>query len=455
MSATIHHLKNLTNTLIRRANFFSKLGLTFGDKRDIYDALGYKKVLTYDDLAARYFRQDIAGTIIKAYPAATWSNPPEITEDEHSEDTPFEADFKKVSRRIKLWHYLKRVDIVSRIGQYGVLFVGTRDGNSFDRPVGKKLDPEDILYLSVFSMKNAPIDSLVKNERDPRFGKPEYYNINFEAGTPISGGGLTEVTKNRPQKVHHSRVIHVAEDVIEDDIFGRPQLEGVYNLLDDLQKVVGATGESFWLNAFSGFQAAVDKDMELNAEDQAALSDEIEEYIHNFRRWIRTKGIELNQFETQVADPRGGFGVIMDLISGTTRIPQRILMGSERGQLASSQDEANWNNRVKERQESHAEVNMVRPFVDKLISWGTLKEVEYSVSWPDISRMSEDDKAEVELKRATAMKRISEQGMFPVISPEEAREEIFNLPSEGAPEPRMPQIGPPGDDISEPKDDQV
>jgi phage-related protein (TIGR01555 family) len=451
MSATIHQLKTLTNQILRRANFFSKLGLTFGEKRDVYDALGYKKVLTYDDLAARYYRQDIAGTIVDAFPAATWSTKPIIK----SEDNTFEDDFQKISRRLKLWHYFKRVDTASRIGQYAVLFIGVRDRAGFDKPISKSLDPEDILYLSVFTQKNAEVLSVVKNERDERFGLPETYKINFAADAPFSSSNIsTERTvSSQSLPVHHSRVIHVAEDLLEDDIFGRPKLERVYNLLDDLQKVVGATGESFWLNAFAGFQAAVDKDMELDEADAAALSDEIDEYIHNFRRWIRTKGIELNQLETTISDPRGAFSVVMDLISGTTRIPQRILMGSERGQLASSQDESNWNNRVKERQESHAEVNMVRPFIDKLISWKALSAADYEITWPDISRMNEDQKAEVMLKKATAIKRTSEQGAFPIVGPEEARREIFGLPEDGAPEPR--QIGPPGDDPSEPEDDQV
>ena len=49
--------------------------------------------------------------------------------------------------------------------------------------------------------------------------------------------------------VHASRVIHVAEDILDDEVYGIPRLEPLYNYLDDLLKVVGGSAEMFWLDA--------------------------------------------------------------------------------------------------------------------------------------------------------------------------------------------------------------
>ena len=65
----------------------------------------------------------------------------------------------------------------------------------------------------------------------------------------------------------------------------------------------------------------------------------------------------------------------MSLIGGTLGIPTRILLGSERGQLASSSDERNFSSRVKERQQSYAEPTMIRAFTNRLKSVGVPIEI--------------------------------------------------------------------------------
>jgi hypothetical protein len=407
------------------------VGFTFGTDRDVYAALGYKRTLTYDDLLGRYVRQDIARRIVDAPPAATWQQHPKVIEEDDEEETEFEKQFRLLAERLKLYHYMERADKLAGIGRYGVLFIGVKGSVNFEAAVPKVSSPDDVLYLSAYSEQNAKLKSIVDDEKDVRFGLPNIYDINFIRDV----SGVSQKSAAQPTKVHHSRVVHVAEGLLEDEIFGKPRLESPFNLLDDLQKVVGGSGEMFWQGAYRGFQADVDKEMELDPDDASDLSDEIDEFVHGLRRWVRTKGVTLNAMESSIADPRGAFSVVMSLISGTTGIPQRILMGSERGQLASSQDERNWNSRVRERQKSFAEVQILRPFIDRMISINALPSADYKIVWPDLTALGEEAKADVASKNADAIKKLSEQGAVPIITPEEARKKWFDLPAAGAPEP--------------------
>lgn len=422
-------IKDLASQLITRAKLASLVGFQFGTDRDIYAALGYKRNLTFDDFNARYVRQDIAGRIIDAFPQATWQRAPTVVEDDNPEqDTKFEAGWGDLVKRLKIFHYMERADRLAGIGRYSAILIGVAGGANLDTPMRKLRGPDDIIFLSTFSEEHAEIIKLVDDTSNSRFGMPEKYKLNLNTN-------VTQLSlKKRDVIVHHSRIIHVAEGLLEDELFGRPRLQRAYNLLDDLQKVVGGSAEMFWLAASRGMQADVDKDMTLDEDDEKALSDEIDEYVHGLRRWIRTRGIKINPLTGEITDPRGAFSVIMSLISGVTGIPQRVLMGAERGQLASQQDERNWNSRIKERQESFAEPIMLRPFIERLQSVGGLPEADYEIKWPDLTALTEESKSQVAARVATAIKAVSEQ-TNPVVTAEEFRKHWLGLPAEMTGEP--------------------
>ncbi len=441
-------LKTLTSSILSRLALASKLGVTFGGKRDIYSALGYNKTPTIADYWARYCRQDIAKRIVDAFPQATWQQPPRVLETEEDKETKFETEFKSLATRLKLWHYLDRVDKLAGIGQYAALLIGTRDGRGLEQRLGKLESPDDILYLSPFIESNISINKLDSDKTSVRFGQPEEYKLKFTKN-------LTQETITlQEMNVHHSRVIHIADGMLENDIFGIPRLRNVLNLLDDLQKVVGGSAEMFWNGAFKGFQADIDKDMQLDPNDASDLSDEIDEWTHGIRRWIRTKGVDIKAFEAENVDPRGSFQTIMGLISGTTGIPQRILMGSERGQLASEQDERNWMSRVLERQKNFAEPIVLRPLVDFFINSGALtKPKEYHIDWPDLTALDDSAQSTVAMRVGIAVKAISESGGI-IVTSEEFRKGWLKLPAKNTqlnniPDPSKTVSSPVGDNIEE------
>ncbi|KAH0536978.1 hypothetical protein GP486_008850, partial [Trichoglossum hirsutum] len=98
----------------------------------------------------------------------------------------------------------------------------------------------------------------------------------------------TELTTTSLQRgsfeVHYSRCLHVADNCLENLVFGHSRFEPVINTLWDLQKVAGGSSETFWLTANRGLHIDVDKDVELDEESASDLSDEVEEYAQQLRR---------------------------------------------------------------------------------------------------------------------------------------------------------------------------
>ena len=199
------------------------------------------------------------------------------------------------------------------------------------------------------------------------------------------------------------------ENPLEDEVFGIPIIEKVYNLLDDLLKVSGGTAETYWLTGNRGIQVDVDKEMEISPADAAALSTEIDEYMHQLRRFIRTRGVDMNVLESKPPNPKDVFSMIINLISGTTGIPTRILLGSEAGQLASEQDRANWAERIDERRDLFAEPNMLWPLVDLFQEVGLLSEGEVTFEWPSAFIQNPLEIGQTQAQTARAIGNISRQ----------------------------------------------
>ena len=449
----VKRLKALKSTLLSRAKLSGMLGESFKGKRDTYEVLGYPKTLTFDNFRDKYIRQDIASRIVDAPAKASWALPPIVRENDDPKDiTTFEAEWGEIVKSLKVFHYMERVDRLAGLGRYAVILIGFSGSGDLENADSTT---KSVNFLSTFSEKTACVQNLVDDLNDPRFGLPKTYTIDLS--TELTDTGRTRSVQALNTKiVHWTRMIHVAEDLMENEIFGRPRLERVYNLLDDLVKIAGGSAETFWQAADRGLHIDLDKDMAFDPDDEAALSDEIEEYYNNLRRWIRTRGATVNSLGSEIGDPRGHFNVNISLIAGATGIPQRILLGSERGQLASGQDERAWAERIKERQQSFAEPMILRPFIDRLIEFDLITEPEdgdYEVVWPDLTTLGETGKSEIAERIAKSVKAVAEQDNR-VVTTAEFREKYLDLPAVNKDlndEPVVPPT-PPG---QEPEDDDA
>ena len=440
----------LLNQLVGRGRLVQRLaGIQYNGNRDIYAAAGY--VTQGREVFAHYWglyrRGDVAGRIVDMPAQTTWRTPPEIVEEGEPDGTEFTEEFNALAKRLRLWAYFNRVDKLAGIGEYAVLFLGVRDVSDGQlwQPLEQVRGPEDLIYLSVYHQANAPI---LEWERDPgneRFGLPRAYELRISA----SQQGF----QTAALKVHASRVLHIAENLLEDDIFGRPRLERSLNRLFDLDKVAASTGEAYWQLVSRILQAKIDPEMEIDGTALADLDTKMSEMVHDLRRQFFGQGVDLSWLGGETPNVQQVADFYFSLIAGATGIPKRILFGSELGQLASETDQASWFGQINERQEQFAEPDILRQFIDRCIALGALpmpKTGEYRVVWPALYEESSKDKAARNASTAAAAAALTPVGGNPRELVEiDAEGDIWLVEREpdGAPEDLLP---PPEEDGDNP-----
>lgn len=410
----------MTSMLFQRSQLSGLAGMSYEGERDLYTTLGYPKTLTFEHYYAKWERQDIAARVVDLPAIDTWRKPPKFT-DGDSEETAFMKDWKTLATRLPVWRRMMQVDQLAGIGRYGVLLIGLRGTTGLADPPERVAGPEGVLYLRALTEGSAAIGELVSDEQDERFGLPAYYLCDL-------GEGKTS------ERVHWQRVIHVAENTTEDDVYGTPRLQRVFNLLDDLLKVVGGSAEATWRNMDRGLHADVREGFNLSPDDREDLADEIEDYIHRYQRFIRTQGVDINSLGTDVVDPSGLIDTALGLIAAATNIPQRILVGSERGELASSQDAETWEGVIESRRTNYAEPVIVRPLVGRLVELGALAPSEsgrVTVAWEPLVGDKVEKQAEVHARRAGILASWARSpGAADVVPAKELREQWLGLPAD-------------------------
>jgi hypothetical protein len=422
---TIQQRLEVYSALISRAQLMYKLGKQYDTDRDIYEALGYPTLLTYDDYAARYERQDMAKAVIDRPVEATWRGAVELEESPAGEDTKFEKAWKDLVKRLKLKDKLIRLDKISQVGRYGVLlfgFDGARTETDFSSPIPIGSDHK-LAYVKPFGEGNAKIDSYERDPSNPRYGLPNIYNISIYD---------SETGSSRDLKVHHSRVLHVASDLLESEYEGTPALRSIFNRLIDLEKLTGGSAEMFWRGARPGYQAVVKDDYTLTPEVKENLQDEYDEYEHKLRRILNLEGVELKALETQVESPKDHVDVIIQMISAATGIPKRVLTGSELGELASTQDKGAWLELIEFRRTEYAGPSIIDPFVSKCQDHGILPRLSgnkrYVIKWEDLWSPSDKDQADVGKTRAESVRAYGQSpGAVTVIPPKAFRKYCLGL----------------------------
>lgn len=402
--------RTAVSALMGRYQFGRVAGRSYEGKRDIYDALGYPTVITPQMYREEYLRNGVGARVVESFPKATWRKGGTLIEDDNPEvTTPFEKAWETLDEKFGLWSLFQRLDILAGLGRYAIMVFGAP--GKLHEPLDK-LTVDQLSYFSLYSEENAPIQSWDTSEESPRYGLPTSYQLRrVQFDTMSMGSGTTPILLGTTRVVHFSRVLHVSDGLLEDNVYGIPRLERIWNRLMDLEKVTGGGSEAFWRRADGGMQFELDPEMRLGEtaeEEKAALTamkEEVEEYVHGLKRYLTTRGMTINRQGSDVANFAGPAAAIIDQIASATGIPQRILTGSERGQLASSQDKSNWDERVSDRRTDFAETRIVRPFVNRLVELKALPAAkEYRVEWPEFEELTEAEKLDAGLKAASINK---------------------------------------------------
>lgn len=385
-----------------------------------------------------------------------------------------------------LWSYLERADILSGIGRYGVILLGIDDSPDLSKPLKledlkakvstrkeynektkeeetittvnfapaavKKpsrmgIDPEvdpnreteigedtaveappfkpkhNLLYMRVLDEQYAEIAALDNNPSSKRYCLPEYYNLTMLGHTSvgISPSGTTTDT-NKTVRVHWTRVIHVADNLMTNEFLGVPRCQRHYDRLYDLHKLYGGSAEMYWQSSSPGIafetHPQLGGDVKINeVEARAAL----ERRRQGLQKDMMIPGMHANSLAPQVSDPSPQIERQIEAICIYERCPKRIFMGSERGELSSNQDARGWYGEVKKRTHRHVTPNILIQVTNRFIQIGLLPvPKQYSVYWPDIASLTDAEKADIGLKRMQALAAYLQGGVDAMLDPKNA-----------------------------------
>lgn len=474
------------NMLSSRDELLSRL---IDPRRDLNKECGFPDTtsITVQDYKEQYDRNPIATRVVEVLPDETWKVLPDIYEDEdEAVVTEFEQAWNDVSKALAgngwfepkkgnpIWEYTKRVDTLSGIGHFGILLIGIDDGLPLDRPVEGVAEIEDavpedgtsqssmtdsaqgtdqqydepiyggnsipakgdgetrkLLYLRAFDESLVDPVRYESNSSNPRYGQPTMYRVTLnDPKEQHSGIGLPHATVN----VHWTRVIHVADNLASSEIFGVPRQRSVFNQLLSLCKLYGGSAEMYWRGAFPGISLETHPQLGGDVEiDAASTRSQMENYMNGLQRYLALSGMSAKTLAPQVVDPTPQIEVQIEGICIKINVPKRIFMGSERGELSSSQDSKSWNDRISERQENYVTPRIIAPFVNRLIKMRVLPEPEqFFVVWPNLNTLQPAEQAAVSVQHTQALAAYVQGGVSTLVPPLEYLTKILGISQEEA-----------------------
>lgn len=334
-----------------------------------------------------------------------------------------------------------------------------------DEPV--PIPTRRLLYLRTFDESLVTIKSWEKDAKNPRFGQPITYEISFAmdaadslgAVNPLSpgnqpassgiGSNPQQITSNKTTfTVHWTRIIHLADNRLRDEVFGMPRLKKVFNSLLNLHKISGGSAEMFYKGAFPGISLETVPGAELVEIDKDATKEEMLEYYEGLKRYMILENMTANPLAPQAVDPGPHAELQIRLICIALGCPWRIFMGAEVGQLASGQDITSWNERLQKRREEYISPFLIRPLINRLILLdvlpfpkggsgdeappvpGQAPRPTYIIFWNDLNSPSSTEQADVAVKRTDAMAKFVAGGVDQLIDPRHFLELVIGFKRE-------------------------
>lgn len=391
----------------------------------------------YKDLFERF---GTANRVVTVWPSECWILPPEIyeTEDQDNE-TQFEKDWEAMDKSHQVISKLYLLDVLSRIGRYGVMLLGLSDlaeNENFTKPVegaeeiilanqrGEKWAPlsHELLYVSVFQENDASVVEWETHRSHPRYGKPTMYQLNME--NPMGG------TSN--ERVHWTRVLHVVDNRLSSEVYGEPAMKPVWNDLIDLRKLKGGASEGYWRACLSGIawglnDKLVDPNTTMTEAQEESFLDEVEKYSNSLQRDIISMGLVPHDIAPKLIDPSPFYKGLIELICIQMGVPVAIFMGREEGKLAADENRSAWLERVKGRQSNHVTPRIIRPFVQICQMYGVLPVTaeDVIIKWPDRNSPSDKDIADTALKVTQALSAYVGGGVNQVMGEEQYFGQVF------------------------------
>lgn len=405
-AVTANNREFIVNAITRSINTMFA-GYFGGDaKHDrLYADFGWPENIAFANYYQMYQRNGLAYAAIIRPIETCWQEYPELLEKEDTHDkTTLEKQIAEHFDNINFWSVLAKADEYSRIGEYAGVIFRFAD----NKPLNQQVDSKNLGLDGLVEVIPAMQGQLKPAERysDPtdtaNYGKVKMWMYN-EAG--ITDGA--ENTRMENAMIHPDRV-HVWS--MNSSIFGKPVLEACFNDILTLQKISGAGGEGFWKNAKAnpiiqfGEKASLEKiARSLGATSADQIADKLDEVVGDWQtgldNTLALQDAEAKFNSIRMDDPEPHRQGALQSVAAAISCPLKILIGSQTGERASTEDAKEWAKTCNSRNTKMVKPN-IRRIIRRLVGFGVLPKKDWYLLWADLTESSTTEKLDAAAKMA-------------------------------------------------------
>ncbi|WP_313030467.1 anti-CBASS protein Acb1 family protein [Brucella sp.] len=426
-------IRALANAAARRLDVMFP-GFFATAKHNHYADFGYPEFISFDMLYGMYCRNGVGAAGVDKTILKTWQDAPFLQEKQRdgsegnaTKETPLEKDIRERFTDLRVWSRIAEADRRSLVGRYGGLILRLADSKTFSEPVdtvpGGILGLVEVIPAWEGQLQVSQWDT---DEKSQTYGQPLMYQFN-EATVGDNTG-----TQPRQFQLHPDRVVIWSRDGTMDC---KSLLEPGYNDLLTLEKISGAGGEGFWKNAKSAPVLEVDpeakieemaKAMGIPVEELAdKMNEQVEDWQKGFDKLLMIQGMQAKSLSVTLPSPEHFFAIALQSFAASISMPVKILVGSQTGERASTEDANEWAQTNMSRRNNTVRPNIM-DFVNRLERFKILPEKDWYLDWSDLTEASMTEKIDRVTKMADANQKMGNTEW--IFTPEEMREVVGKEP---------------------------
>ena len=409
-------------------------GYFFGAQKHNHAAdFGYPDQVTFPLAFDAYCRNPLARAAVNKTVGKTWEDQPYLqefqrdgTEGGDQGETKVEADIRQRFADLRVWQHLAECDRRGLVGAYSGLILRLADGRQFKEPVERVPGGLEGLVEVIPAWEGQlAVSQWDTNETSPSYGQPLMFQFSESA--------VGQQKQPRQFEIHPDRVIIWSQD---GTLNGRSALEPGYNALLDMEKIRGGGGEGFWKNAKSGLSLEIDKDAKIENIAQAMavqpqdVVDKIDEQVEGFNKGfdksLLLQGIKATPMQVTLPSPEHFFAVAAQSFAASFSIPMKVLIGSQTGERASTEDSEEWA-KVNMARRINQAIPSIMGFVNRLERFGILPAKDWFLDWKSLLDPSPNEMLE-RVERMAAVNDKMRASNELVFTGDEMRSEVGREP---------------------------